>query len=52
MYQLIEELSKRAYALGHEDGTGGKPLKEEGFSLSKANRLAIKTNLKKYTERR
>lgn len=50
--QLVEELAKRAYTQGHEDGAAGKPLKTEGFKPSKANQLAIKTNLKKYVEKR
>lgn len=50
--QLVEELAKRAYAQGHEDGKAGNPLKTEGFRPSKANQLAIKTNLKKFVEKR
>lgn len=52
MFQVIEELARRAYHLGYEDGKAGNPLKEEGFSLSKGNRLSIKTNLQKYTRKR
>lgn len=50
--QLIEELSKRAYAQGHADGKAGNPLKDKGFRPSKANQLAITTNLKKFVENR
>ncbi|HRO59386.1 MAG TPA: hypothetical protein PKZ27_02940 [Rhodocyclaceae bacterium] len=51
-FQLLEETSKQLYERGHADGKAGKPLENEGFTVSKANRLLIKTNLKKLTERR
>lgn len=52
LFDLLERVSEEVYKLGHEDGAAGKPLKKEGFKVSKAHRLLIKTNLKKLTERR
>jgi hypothetical protein len=51
-FHLIEEISRASYALGYEDHKGGKPMKEKGFSPSRASRLTIKTELKKYAEKR
>lgn len=51
-YVLIEKISAEVYRLGYEDAKAGKPLKTEGFSLNKASRLVIKTNLKKHVEKR
>lgn len=51
-FQLLEEVAEKMYRRGYEDGAAGKPLADQGFKLSKENRLLIKTNLKKLTERR
>lgn len=51
-FQLLEEVSEKMYKLGHADGAAGKDLSDQAFTISKANRLLIKTNLKKLTERR
>jgi hypothetical protein len=50
-YTLIEKISEEVYRLGYEDAKAGNPLKTEGFSLSKASRLVIKTNLKKHVDK-
>lgn len=52
VFGLIEHAAKHAYELGYADAKAKKPLKNEGFAVSKANRLAIKTFLNKQTQRR
>lgn len=52
LFDLIERVSEEVYKLGYADGEAGKPLRDKGFKVSKANRLTIKTNMKKLTERR
>lgn len=52
LYQLLEETSRHIYARGYADGKAGKPEQNEGFTLSRASKLVIKTNLKKFTEKR
>ena len=52
MYQLVEETARRLYERGHADGVAQKTPEKEGFTLSKANRLLIKTNLEKLTKKR
>lgn len=52
LFQLVEETARHLYERGYADAKAGKPVEKEGFTLSKANRLLIKTNLKKLTERR
>jgi len=49
---IVEHVAKEAYGLGHADGMAGKPLKDKGFSPSKATRLRLKTEMKKHAERR
>jgi hypothetical protein len=51
-FHLIEEISRSSYALGYEEAKAGKPLKTQGFSPNRASRLTIKTELKKYAEKR
>lgn len=51
-FELLERVSKEIYRLGYEDAKAGKPLKTEGFEVGRANRLTIKNNLKKLTQRR
>jgi len=52
LFDLLERVSEEVYRVGYEDGKAGKPLKTEGFKVSKANRLVIKTNLTKLTKKR
>jgi hypothetical protein len=51
-YETIEHLSEEFYRRGYEDAKAGKPLENKGFSLSPANRLAIKTAISKLTKSR
>lgn len=51
-YATIEHISEVMYKRGFEDAKAGKTLENKGFSLSRANRLTIKTNLIKSTEKR
>lgn len=52
LFDLLERVSEEIYKLGYEDAKAGKPLKTEGFAVGRANRLTIKNNLKKLTQRR
>lgn len=52
MFQLIEKISEEMYKRGHADGTAKKPVSDQSFTVGKNNRLVIKTNLKKFTEKR
>lgn len=52
LFQLIEKVSEEMFKRGHAAGAAGKPLGDQSFTVGKANRLVIKTNLKKYTDKR
>ena len=52
LFGLLEETSKRMYERGRADEASKKPSPEQGFTVGKANRLLIKTNLKKFIEKR
>ena len=51
-YSLLERVSQDMYGMGFADATDKKPLKNEGFELSRASRLTIKTNLEKHAKKR
>lgn len=52
LFDLVERVSEDMYKLGHAAGVAGKPIPSKGFKPSKPNRLLIKTNMQKLTERR
>ena len=52
LFGLIERTSEEMYRRGYADKEAGKPLQDQSFALGKNNRLLIKTNLKKFVEKR
>lgn len=50
--QTLQEATRRAYTKGHEDGSTKKPLKIEVFTLTRAHKLRLETELKKSVEGR
>lgn len=52
MCEMIVRSAKAAYAVGHTEGMAGKALSEKSFSLSKENRLRLKTELEKHIKNR
>lgn len=52
LFGLLEETSRAMYQRGYDDAKAGKPIADQSFTVGKNNRLLIKTNLKKLTERR
>ena len=52
LFGLLEETSKQMYERGRADEKAGKPVPDQPFTVGKANRLLIKTNLKKFVEKR
>lgn len=52
LFQLLEKVSEEMYKRGHADGAAKKPVSNQSFAVGKNNRLVIKTNLKKFTEKR
>ncbi len=52
LFQLLEKVSEEMYKRGHADGAAKKPVSNQSFAIGKNNRLVIKTNLKKFTEKR
>ena len=52
MYHLIEQTAEQMYKRGYADGKSKKPLSDQSFTIGRANRLIIKTNLEKSTKKR
>lgn len=51
-FSLLEHTSKEMYARGLVDGKAGKDQSDQSFAIGRNNRLLIKTNLKKFVEKR
>lgn len=51
--QLLEKISFECYTLGREhEKAGAKALDEKAFSMGKGSALILKTNIKKFLEKR
>jgi len=51
-FELMEKLSKEMYERGYADAKAKKPKTDQAFTIGRNSRLLIKTNLKKFVERR
>lgn len=52
LFGLLERTSEEMYKRGFDDAKAGKSVPDQPFTVGKANRLLIKTNLKKFVEKR
>lgn len=52
LFSLLERTAEEMYRRGYADGEAKKPQGNQSFAVGKSNRLLIKTNLKKFTEKR
>lgn len=52
LFQLLEKVGEEMYRRGYADASSGKTLSDQSFRVGRANRLVIKTNLKKFTDKR
>ncbi|MBT9153368.1 MAG: hypothetical protein DDT39_00025 [Firmicutes bacterium] len=52
VYTVLERVAREAYLVGRRDAEEKKPVREQAFKLSQANKLTIKTALEKHTKTR
>lgn len=50
VYWIVEEAMKVAYQRGQDDQKAGKAAPDQGFKLSRADKLLIKTNFEKVSK--
>ena len=51
-FDLIEQIAKYSYGRGFDDGKAGKPVSDQSLRLGPGDRLRIKTELNKSTQKR
>lgn len=52
LHTVLEKVARDSYLMGYRDATEKKPEREQGFALSKASRLTLKTALEKHLKSR
>ena len=52
LHVVLERVAREAYLMGHRDGTEKKPVREQGFAMTKASKLTLKTSLEKHLKTR
>jgi hypothetical protein len=52
VFTLLEVTAREAYKLGYADAEAKKPMREQGFTPSRATKLTLQTKLKKHVESR